>query len=270
MRRLHEADISRRWVLPRRAGAHARCLPPQVRRWQTRRVRTVPQRGCRASGRFRRRGPANVCRLDSGTAAESLANSACSAYGRPGRPCTSCLQTPLLSAWATLHLLLLTPAGLLRLRAGKAGSPWLRAAKKAAGCSRRIISSRSCAGAPCSPAAGSCRTRAYSSPIVPYASTCSRLGMASSPSTYSSAGTGAKPSPPCASSPPHNHHTGACFGARQPPPHALSRCVRRRIHKECLLKIKKRRTPSGAVRMCPLCRVASRTKHTFKLRGEMA
>jgi hypothetical protein len=25
--------------------------------------------------------------VDSGTAAESLANSACSAYGRPGRPC---------------------------------------------------------------------------------------------------------------------------------------------------------------------------------------
>ena len=117
------------------------------------------------------------------------------------------LQTPLLSAWATLHLLLLTPAGLLRLRAGKAGSPWLRAAKKATECSPRIISSRSCADAPCSPAAGSCRTRACSSPIVPYASTCSPLGIASSPSTCSSAGTGAKPPPPrsllTTTQPPH-------------------------------------------------------------------
>ena len=73
--------------------------------------------------------------------------------------------------------------------------------------------------------------------------------------------------------PPHRHTITTrahVFGARPPPPRALSRCVRRRIHKECLLKIKKTRTPSGAVRMCPLCRVASRTKHTFKLRGEMA
>ncbi len=65
-------------------------------------------------------------------------------------------------------------------------------------------------------------------------------------------------------------HGRMCSVPGHHPPRALSRCVRRRIHKECLLKIKKRRTPSGAVRMCPLCRVASRTKHTFKLRGEMA
>ena len=76
-----------------------------------------------------------------------------------------------------------------------------------------------------------------------------------------------------AKEPPHHHTTTTrahVFGARPPPPRALSRCVRRRIHKECLLKIKKTRTPSGAVRMCPLCRVASRTTHTFALRGNMA
>ena len=107
MRRLHEADISRGRALARRAGAHARCLPPQVRRWQTRRVRTVPQRGCRASGRFRRRGPANVCRRGLGHRCRKLGE-LCVLGVRSAR---STLQTQLLSAWATLHLLLLTHNG---------------------------------------------------------------------------------------------------------------------------------------------------------------
>jgi len=43
-----------------------------------------------------------------------------------------------------------------------------------------------------------------------------------------------------------------------------------RIHEECLLKIKKTRTATGAVRLCPLCRGATRTTRAFALRGEMA
>jgi len=42
------------------------------------------------------------------------------------------------------------------------------------------------------------------------------------------------------------------------------------IHEECLLKIKKTRTATGAVRLCPLCRGATRTTRAFALRGEMA
>ena len=36
------------------------------------------------------------------------------------------------------------------------------------------------------------------------------------------------------------------------------------------IKVKERRTASGAVRRCPLCRGASRSTRTFALKGEMA
>ena len=60
----------------------------------------------------------------------------------------------------------------------------------------------------------------------------------------------------------------------QPPPHPTT-CgfplrVLHRIHEGCWLKVKETGTASGAVRMCPLCRGASRSTHTFALKGELA
>ena len=59
-----------------------------------------------------------------------------------------------------------------------------------------------------------------------------------------------------------------------PPPHPTT-CgfplrVLHRIHEGCWLMVKETGTASGAVRMCPLCRGASRSTHTFALKGELA
>ena len=51
---------------------------------------------------------------------------------------------------------------------------------------------------------------------------------------------------------------------------ALPLGVLHRIHEDCWFKVKKRRTASGAVRRCPLCRGASRSTRTFSLKGDMA
>ena len=77
------------------------------------------------------------------------------------------------------------------VRAGKGGSPRIRAATRAAESSRRTISAGSCARARCSPAARRCRARGSSTSTAPFASACSGRGRASSRSTSSSAAIGA-------------------------------------------------------------------------------
>ena len=78
------------------------------------------------------------------------------------------------------------------VRAGKGGSPRIRAATRAAESSRRTTSAGSCARARCSPAARCCRARGSSTSTAPFASACSRRGRASSRSSSSSAAIGAQ------------------------------------------------------------------------------
>jgi hypothetical protein len=118
------------------------------------------------------------------------------------------------------------------VRAGKGGSPRIRAATRAAESSRRTTSAGSCARARCSPAARCCRARGSSTSTAPFASACSGRGRASSRSTSSSAAIGAPhPSFSLARLSGNEEHAG---GASAPPPlptpppplHiALSRCV---------------------------------------------
>lgn len=163
------------------------------------------------------------------------------------------------------------------VRAGKGGSPRIRAATRAAESSRRTTSAGSCARARCSPAARCCRARGSSTSTAPFASACSGRGRASSRSTSSSAAIGAPhPSFSLARLSGNEEHAG---GASAPPPSshppssphcALPLRVLHRIHEDCWFKVKKRRTASGAVRRCPLCRGASRSTRTFALKGDMA
>ena len=159
------------------------------------------------------------------------------------------------------------------VRAGKGGSPRIRAATRAAESSRRTTSAGSCARARCSPAGRCCRARGSSTSTAPFASACSGRGRASSRSTSSSAAIGAQH--PLLPAQPFQQRR-ACRRCQSPsaPPHPTT-CgfplrVLHRIHEGCWLKVKETGTASGAVRMCPLCRGASRSTHTFALKGELA
>lgn len=114
------------------------------------------------------------------------------------------------------------------VRAGKGGSPRIRAATRAAESSRRTTSAGSCARARCSPAARCCRARGSSTSTAPFASACSGRGRASSRSTSSSAAIGAQH--PLLPAQPFQQRR-ACRRCQSPsappptPPRAVSRCV---------------------------------------------